>query len=378
MSDNLRSLFDGATNEVPAPAGDLASVIRRGRARRGYGAALGTAAFVLLLTGAWVAVENARSGDDVPPARPGPDEKTYLLVPTETSPEPPSAFARKRDLEDARAVTVAFHALLHRVGYDLDYKNVVPAGRRAWEVTFLDAGEEEAANRALQAQMEALLATRARVAEQVDRLVELDRNLRAKARAAGSRGRSAARKAKAIGREADAVRRTAAELRAEMRELEERLGTIRRRRGAGIALAVLRVERAGPELVVASVRGPSGGLERVVGYSERVADVDVWGADYYDGSFEEPGAVDDVGGFEMHGFWTGPIPGAYRERCIATLVEFRGGGGEVWRQRGAPPYHGAPATEDARDGWTTAFGIDYEGSAVGLDPLLRCSWRVAR
>jgi hypothetical protein len=374
MSDDLRSVFDHALRHLRVPAGDLTAVVGRGRTRRRRRLAALAAGSAVIAATAGILVSNVAPGPPAPrPVAPGPDHRDLPLLPDEhLGPEPGPDLADPEDLADARAVTVAFHALVSRLPqYGLDYVGVVGDGD-AWDVKFREVPEAES--------LESVIARhQARAGQMVGRVRGLEarvENLERRARsAAGPAGRrAAARAAELRARVEQLAAAERAQLEQALEEANARLEEEQRRTGGPFDV-VLRVVLADAALVVDAVEteSPDGEvLEAAAGYAEPVEGVDSWGADYFGLTFERaPG-----GGLsaEVFRFWTGPIPGSYEENCVP---EVRDAANElVWRaEEPFGRYEGAPPTEDARDGASVTFGVDYEGPTEGLRMEMDCTWR---
>lgn len=371
--DDVSSMFHDAAESVPIPPSDLGAVVRRGRSRRRRRLAVNlvSAAFVVLAT--W-GVATIFAGQDMRPVPATPDEARGLggrLVPVVMEGPPPfPELSSEEDRATARAVAVAFHALLSALpDYDLDYEDVVRTGQ-GWSVRFLIAPAMEPVESSfggepgevLRQIEEALHARRAVVA-----------SLKADVERVREHGRG--RRLRTLQENLKAAKVAARELEREARALRGRV------EGLGTHELVLMIEeRDGMVLVDGVLAGSAGGsrYKGAAGYAEPKDDVDAWGADYYDAFFRRKDAS-TVDVF-VRPFWTGPLYAPYEERCRAQVVER--GGAVVWTQPEQPRVPGAPqhfdtapSTEDARDGGQISFGVDYEGDLEDLSLRMLCEWR---
>lgn len=390
MHDDLRSRFEVATGRMSLPKGDLAAVARSGVAKRRWRyAATVLAAGVIVATG-WFGVAS-RSGGGVngpllPPAGPFEErDPDFVMVPVVMKGgDPGTDVAVERNIWEARAVTVAFHALLYRTGYEaIDYKNVSTV-TRGWDVGFIHGVEDTSLKEAIRTRREVVQETHERVQELERSRKRLLERLRKAARELRVRGGEERRRGQRSSRERAAALEETAEQMAEERarlevELEQLEAYVRAQEELGGPFDLtLHVEEAGDRLVVSSVSTDSPSQQELTeaeGYSEPVKHIDIWGADYFNASFAGPGVVDDVDGLEMFGFWTSPVPSTYAESCRLRLTD--AAGRVVWRQRKHPRslFQKAVEPEDRRDQWVVGMGVDYEGTREGLRPEMVCRWR---
>ena len=378
--DETRSLFEAAEERVLVPPADLGAVVRRGRARRRCRMATGvvSALVVAVAGGAAAAILGGQDSRPVPVTPPDVHRPSERLVPVVMEgPTPFRELASADELADARAITVAFHAFLEGTGrrYNFDYEGFDDFEDK-WRVRFAQfppPSREEYRLRRLQRVVES----------QAERLRAERAELGAAARALREE------------KEARRARRLLAELRDARRDMKRMI----RRQGREMAALQERrqrllghprpyvteltiVEQEGT-LVVEDVNTDSPeatSLSDAIGYSEPVAEVDAWGADYFDATFRRrAGPTDDVA-VEVFGFWTGPLYSAYEETCRPQVVTRAGK--VVWTERriDAPPgarglYQGAPEREETRDNLLVRFEIDYRGHVGGLSLRMLCAWR---
>ncbi|MDQ4025197.1 MAG: hypothetical protein M3217_06880, partial [Actinomycetota bacterium] len=307
----------------------------------------------------------------------------FALVPDEhLGPEPGPDLAEPEDLGDARAVTVAFHALVLRMSYyDFVYQGVERNGG-AWRVTFLDGAEPESLEGAIENHLEVLAQAEAARAEQRERLASLQGRLEEEAhdlaRRTSERGRRTRERARQAAAAAENVERTEAELarlQRMVRKLERRLRA--QEAEGGPFPVVLVVEESEGGLFVEAVETESPRLpelEATVGYTEPVDGVDSWGADYFGLQFERTGPDEGLS-VAMNVFWTGPIPGRYEERCVPEIRDATNK--VVWRgDETRYRYNPTPRSEAMRE-WVVSFGADHEGPIEDLRLEMECAWRPA-
>jgi hypothetical protein len=376
--DDTRSLFEGVEERIPVPPGDLGAVVRTGRGRRRRRLATGVVSAVVVAVAGWGAAE-VLGGQDARPVPATPDEvrpSGERLVPVVTKgPAPSPDLASADDLADARAITVAFHAFLEGTGrrFEFDYEGFGDF-RDEWWVRFAQYAPPSPKERAL-----------AKLQRELERRVE-----RLQARLVALRAdeeRLLAVLQDARGEDARRLRRNVAALRGRDRTLREEirkgrrrgLSVLNRRRGlfnepAPYRTEVTVVERDGM-LVVDNVFTDSpeiGSLVDTIGYSEPVASVDAWGADYYDATFRPRDGAGDGAHVEVFGFWTGPMAAPHEERCRPQVVTRSGE--VVWTERRGE-YEAAPRREEIRDSLALRFDVDYAGDVGNLTLRMRCDWR---
>ncbi|HEV2755508.1 MAG TPA: hypothetical protein VG318_06995 [Actinomycetota bacterium] len=378
MNDDVRQLFESTTSGIHVPEGDLASVLAGGLKRRRTSIVAGAAASLAAVAAiGWIAGAALNAGPDAPrPVAPDLAGRDFTsLVPDETiGPEPGRVLARPEDIAEARAVTVAFHALVLRVPYYGFAYEGVDGGDGEWRVTFVEGAERSAIERGIENRAEVAAQAEATLAARRARLALLRSRLKAKARTVGPRKADEAARKKAELREL--LERTMAELERLHGEIRGAQRQIERQEAEGGPFpVVLVVEESDGGLAVTAVetnspRRPQ--LEAAVGYAEPVDGVDAWGADYFGLELGRLGADEGLS-VQMNVFWTGPIPAQYEERCVP---EIRDATNEVvWRgDEGRLLYNPTPSSEERRE-WAVSFGADYDGPLEGLRLEMECSWR---
>lgn len=382
--DDVRSMFDDAVEGVPLPPGDLGAVVQRGTARRRRRIATRIAALstVALVGGGLAAI---LGGQEVRPVPAGPDDVPSLrarLVPVVMEgPSPFPELAPAPDRADARAVAVAFHALLGSAPqWHLGYEGFERSGDE-WHVRFVQGTPATRTERKLR-ELELSLDTALLRAE--TEMLELEaraEDLRAALEEA--RGDKAA----ALRRNARAARRTEARARARVSELKRQVAAIeeqqREVRGAlpSYEVVVTVAQRDGTVLVedVTTDSPDAAALRGAIGYAERADSVDIWGYDWYRPRFRASDGTKANVRVEVLGFWMGPLAAPYEERCRPQVL---GRGRVVWTlprpddPPGAPEHwDGPPPTEDMRDGLARSFGVEYAGDPDELSLSMLCEWR---
>ncbi|HYO61377.1 MAG TPA: hypothetical protein VEU29_05715 [Actinomycetota bacterium] len=376
--DDVRSAFDDTVDRVPVPPGDLAAVVRRGRARRLRRIATMLASVSVVVVAGWGAAAILGGQDvrtvpgTVDPTPPAPGR----LVPVVTKGRSPSPeLAPADEIADARAITVGFHAFLEGTGrrFEFDYEGF-GGSDGTWWIRF--------------AQSPPPLRQETRLQEVQERAEAEARDLRghrAELREAVRRLRNALQSA--AGQEARDVRRRLDRSRRERRRLDEVVARVernvariqaQRRRLLGVPrpyrTEITVVERDGM-LVVDDVYTDSpeaAALRSSIGYAEPVADVDAWGADYYDATFRpRTGSADGVV-VEAFGFWTGPLHSRYEERCRPRVFDRAG---EVVWTGPLGVYETAPRRDEIRDRLRIELGLGYDGDSGDLSLRMLCEWR---
>ncbi|HEX2294524.1 MAG TPA: hypothetical protein VHN37_04370 [Actinomycetota bacterium] len=377
----MRSLFDDASERVAVPPADLGAVVRRGEARRRRRIAGRAASLIVVALAGSAAglILAGQEGSPLPATRDEAPEPGGRLVPVVMSgPSPWPELAAAEDLAAARAVTVAFHALLDSATrYRFDYRGVEEVGGR-WRVEFVEHGSLPPVLRELARARAHRTTQEAQVAANRAELAAHARRIRtALEEALGTdREPELRRSHRSVGEEVRRLERVAAQTAAEIEEIESRIRSFRRRQPSYRVFVT--VAEAGGRVFVEDVTtaSPNPSIPDAIGYAERAADVDSWGADYFRLAFRRPdGRPDGVYVF-VRPFWTGPLSSPYEERCRAQVT---GPGGEaVWTQpepHRLTPFTSAPASEDARDGGQLRFGFDYEGTVSDLSLRMLCEWR---
>jgi hypothetical protein len=383
MRDDLDVLLKEAS-DIPPPPRDLAEVIRGGRGLRTLRlGSLALAAAVLVGTG-WVGastvLEHGRGGRQSVGTSDRKGKADQLLVPKVRSGQTPGPGAASQEaIEDARAVTVGFHSLLFRVGYDLDYRDVERIDDSTWRLIFMDGLENDYLSAAAEARLGPNRESTRAMRGYQDRLPGLIDQIRRDMRAGDSdRVRELREKKAEVLRGLRLERKNIRALKRSIKRLE---GVISKQQDQGGPFPVgLVVELQGQELVVASISSGKESLESrlgpVVGYREAGETAESWGVEYYNGRFTQPGEIDDVVGFEALAFWTGPIPTSYEEKCLLQLVAEDG---EVlWTQQDIHDiWENDPPSEDRRDGWSRIQGVGAGGDvSQGAHARWACEMRV--
>lgn len=376
--DELRSAFDAATEGISVPHGDLAAVMRRGTGRRRLRIAGGAASVVVVAALAWAGV--AVTSDEVRPVPAGPGEVPRLrsrLVPVVIDgPAPPPDLASPEDLAEARAVTVAFHALLGAAPtWHLAYEGVERSDD-AWKVRFVHFTPMTPVERELRkTELETLTSQleleshELELEQAADRLAE---RLEEERRRPEQR-RDLRRALRHLQREAQRVQARVVRLQAQVAGIELRRRRLRTRQPSWPVVVTI-VQREGLVWVdhVTTDSPDAQALRAAAGYRERTSEIDAWGYDYFRPRFRE--------GVEVLGFWTGPLPAPYEERCRPQVLA---NGRVVWTQPrpddppGTPEHwEGPPPSEDRRDGVMLSFGSRYDGDPRDLSLRMLCEWRV--
>ncbi len=299
------------------------------------------------------------------PARRGIDRK-LIIVP---APEGAGSAGPAESIDDARAVTFAFHTLvLNLDDYEYDYKDfeVVEGGWRVW---FLDGPTEE--------DLEELIGSRENFIPEARSYLEDDqRHLeRLLERLDQARANGDADEVTKLQRQIVETRRDIENWRQNIDDEQEELARLetqlrQTREDGGPNRIELWVKQINGRMTVDRVAGPftEDEAQRISAYSEPVQDVDVHGVDWYNVRLTSSRRTDSELPFEAHGFWTGPVPSPYKEECLIVL---RDRSGEiVYRQ---PDIHDgvaddAPPEEDRRDGGAMASGLP--GAERPLDELV--------
>ena len=316
MNDDVGRLFEVATSDVRTPRGDFESVVRGGSRRRRVRSGVALALSISVAGAALVGAANL-TGPEARPVPAGPKEvmpEVSTLVPeTMEGRVPFRELASSEELATARAVTVAFHAFVRRTGYrDLDYLGAGPTPE-GWVVSFVHRTDEEAS--AEEAREQTLSLRRDELEAEVEALRKVLR--RAEARLSG-RGREKQTRASRPPRE------TLKRLRREAQERQRRIERLRL--AARPQVVEVHVSRNAGRMTVARVEADPALAETyapLVGYGERIAEIDVWGAAYYDWTLV-PAGVGDV------------VPGARDGRLLdgSALFGVRGALPRPARRRG--------------------------------------------
>lgn len=380
MREDVRALLIAAVDAIEVPDGDLGQVVRSGKRRMIARRLAGGLAVMAVGVAGWMTASNLASSDrvtDLPqPANPFQDTRKIdrLLVPTEMiGPSPGGEAGSEADIAEARAIAVGFHALLFRVGYDFDYKGIERVDSSSWRLVFLDGLEPGYVQGSIRGRRSAMEDSLGAIARSQATLEQLGRELR-EATDRGEQERADDLR-EDMANERDTIRIE----KRNVRDLRKGIARLKRyidkqtRQGGPFAVRLVVVEQD-DALMVNGLRSDSlrsKELKAVLGYSERVEDVDSWGVDYYNARFARRG---DGVLFEAQGFWTGPIPTSYEEKCLLELLDKNG---EVeWRQRDIHDiWRGAEPSEDRRDGWFIGLGIEEEVFGPNISPRFRCESR---
>lgn len=382
--DDVRSTFDAAVEGVPVPPGDLAAVVGRGavRRRRRIAARVAALSTVAVVGGGLAAI---LGGQESRPAPAGPGDARPLgsrLVPVVMEdPSPFPELASTPDRADARAVAVAFHALLGSAPrWHLGYEGFERSDD-GWRVRFVQGTPATRIERELR-EVELNLETTLLRAE--SEMLELDARaedlLSAREEARGD-------KADALRRRARAVRRTAARVRAKVAQLKQQVAAIEeqqrevRGRLPSYDVVVEVAQRDGVVFVeeVTTDSPDAAALRRATGYAEEATAVDIWGYDWFQPRFRRSDGTNANVRVEVLGFWMGPLWAPYEERCRPQV---RGPDGVVWTEPrpdyppGAPDHWDRPPpSEDMRDGLARSFEVGYVGEPDDLSLRMLCEWR---
>ncbi len=262
------------------------------------------------------------------------------------------------DVANARAITVAFHALLSTVGYDLDYKSFerTPEG---WVMSYLDGPTVRDLQGTIGARRGAIEDTRAAISED-ERELETVRDRLSEARAQGDEARID-ELSKSFYRLQDAISESRLIIAETVREMVELATELQDTQEQGGPLPVeITVEEQDGRLIVTAVDGPFPESEsaRIEGYSEAIGEVESDGNEYYDIELTRAGETS----IQASAFWTGAIPSPYKEKCLFEIVDATGA--ELWEQSDIHNViDDAPPSEDRRDGW----GRDLIGLKDGIE-----------
>jgi hypothetical protein len=273
-------------------------------------------------------------------------------------PTPDDNLASSEALAKARAVTVAFHGLLFTVGYNLDYKDIRQTGDGSWVLTFIDGVEPKSLRRSIANRRGFIDETMAAIERSEDAIVRLRGEIQ-KAEGDDDAERVAQMRRR-LNRETARIqgwKQGILEIESDLRRLQ-RFAEAQEARGGPfeVELVVVHQQR---DLVIEEISSRSlriDDLNNAEGYAEPIAEIDAWGVDYYNARFVRSGDADDVRAFEASGFWTGPIPTSYEEKC---RLEITNDNDEiVYRQRDIHDvWEDAAPSEDRRDGWSLRIGL---------------------
>lgn len=386
MTDDVRSQFDGL-DRIAVPPGDLGWVVREGRARRRRRLATRLVSLSVLVAaaGGAAAIVAGQGGRPVSVGPHVPGRLASRLVPVQMEgPSPTPELASEDARGQARALTVAFHALLDRTRLErFDYRGIRRSGD-AWLVEFVEAPSTEPERALARARRE--LEAKAELLQQ--RLSELER---AAERLAVRLDNAARDRSRWIESHHDALRRQVRRVRTEVERAASRADMARaneanlRSRAQTFPVTLVVTDRD-DAVVVTEVRTESpnaAALRGAAGYAEQAEDVDTWGADYYALRFDRSGRADPTVTVWVRSFWTGPLNAPYEELCRPQVV--RRNGRVVWTMPEADyppgarePYDDGPSEESLRDSAQIRFGVAYEGDVDDLSLRMLCEWRPRR
>lgn len=382
--DDVRSMFEAAGEALRVPQGDLGAVMQRGaaRRRRRIVARIASLSAVTLLGVGLAAILAGQEGRPVPAGPADVHRLRSRLVPVVMEgPSPPPQLAPASDRADARAVAVAFHALLGTAPrWHLGYEGFERSDDR-WRVRFVQGTPATATERELR-ELELRLDTT--LAEVESEQLELDAragDVRVSLQKAHDDDVAQLKELlRAVARTMLRVGAKAAELERQIARVEERQRELRELQPSWDV--VVTVAQGDGLVFVEDVTTDSpdaAALRRAVGYAEDAAAVDIWGYDWFRPRFRPIDGTNANVRVEVLGFWMGPLAAPYEERCRPQVVA---GGRVLWTQPrpndppGAPEHwDGPPPSEDMRDGLGLSFGLEYEGDLDDLSLRMLCEWR---
>ncbi len=278
---------------------------------------------------------------------------------------------RPEDVANARAVTVAFHALLSTVGYELDYKNFerTPEG---WVMSYLDGMTVRDLEESIEARRGAIEDIRAAISEDEQELAAVSDQL-SEARASGDT-RRIDKLSKTLNKLRESIPESKSIIVETEREMIELATELQETEAQGGPLSVeITVEEQDGRLIVTSVEGPFTEAERVriEGYSEVIDAIDADGNEFYNIDLTRDGETS----IQANAFWTGAIPSPYKDKCLFEIVDAAG----VVRWEQSDTHNvidDAPTSEDRRDGWgrgIVGFKDGIEGAQGELSARAVCS-----
>lgn len=323
---------------------------------------------------------NEKDSRPIPAIRDGTQGLGGRLVPVVVEgPAPSDELAAEDAVADARAVTVAFHALLDVAPrFHFAYEGLERSGDR-WRVRFVQWTPFSAKERSLR-RMELVVETAAaRVeAEAIGALRSRDRLRDDRKDAPRSERRRLKGLEAMLERRAERLAAKLDELQTRLAGVEDRVRSLRVRQPSYDVLVTVVEQDVIAVDDVATDSPFATALAGAIGYAERSDGVDAWGADYYVPKVRRHDA--DTVRVSMLSFWTGPLGSTYEEQC---RPEVRARTGKVVHRRPWPdhppgvsePWEGAPEDEDGRDGTMVSFGVRYRGDPDDLSLRMRCRWR---
>jgi streptogramin lyase len=278
---------------------------------------------------------------------------------------------RPEDVADARAITVAFHALLSTVGYNLDYKSFerTPEG---WVMSYIDGMTVRDLEGSIDARRGEIEDTRSAILEDERELEAVSDEL-SEARALGDEVRI-----DELSKSLNGLREAISESRSIIVETQQELIELAtelqdtQEQGGPFPVEITVKEQDG-RLVVTAVDGPFTEDEtaRIEGYSEAISEIESDGNEYYNIDLTREGETS----IQASGFWTGAIPSPYKEKCLFEIVDATGT--VVWEQSDVHNViDDAPPSEDRRDGWDRGiigFKDGIEDSQGEMEGRSACS-----
>jgi len=304
---------------------------------------------------------------------PSPAPRPAVTISPSPNVLPPNEvrLGRPEDVANARAVTVAFHALMSTVGYDLDYKDFerTPEG---WVMSYLDGMTVRDLKGTIDARRGAIEDTLSAILEDELELKKVSAQL-SEARSLGDEVRID-KLAKSVNRLKLAISESRAiivEANQEMIALATELQDTMEQDGP---LPVeITVEEQDGRLIVAAVDGPFTEDEaaRIEGYSEVIGEIEADGNEFYNIELTREGEPS----IQASAFWTGAIPSPYKEKCLFEIIDATGA--VIWEQSDTHNVvDSAPPSEDRRDGWgrgLMGFKDGIEDSQGELKGRTTCS-----
>jgi hypothetical protein len=253
---------------------------------------------------------------------------------------------RPEDVANARAITVAFHALLSTVGYDLDYKSFERTPG-SWVMSYLEGMTVRDLEETIGARREAMDDARAAISADEKQLEAVSGEL-LEARAVGDEVR-VEELSKSLNRLKQAISESRSIIVETHQELVELTAELQDTQEQGRPFPVeITVEEQDGRLIVTAVDGPFTETEaaRIEGYSEAIGEIEADGNEYYNIDLNRENETS----IEASAFWTGAIPSPYREKCLFEIVDETGA--VLWEQSDVHNViDKAPPSEDRRDGW---------------------------
>jgi hypothetical protein len=134
MRDDLGQQLRARAERIPVPTGEMNEVLTGGRrkVRLRMATVVGVTTLVALVV---VLIRANPFEGDGSPAPVGPSIHERLVPDVTVGPTPPVSMGTDTELDNARAATVAFHALVSSTGYKLDYTGLERNGL-IWTLSF--------------------------------------------------------------------------------------------------------------------------------------------------------------------------------------------------------------------------------------------------